>query len=331
MKRVFTNSEFSAYQDCPQKWDFKYRQMLEPNRESDLLSFGRIVHYGLEQLFKAGLDCALANVVKEFTKANYDDFEVLNAQMKIAEHILIMYSKIIEQDEFKVVEIEKEYMVSIPTLRGNNSNKFEYKFKLDQLLSKPNGKLLIREFKTANTIDSGYLENLMLDEQINRYIWAAEKALGQEIEGVVYDVFRKAVPKKPALLKNGTLSQDKRQDTTYQLYLQTIKDNGLNENDYSEILELLKNKGNSFFHREIILKNASEKEKTAERLYILASTMSANPPIYKCPSRDCSWKCAYRNICIEYNDDAVNALFHKRDAYHPEYAAQEKKIAQGGF
>lgn len=144
--------------------------------------------------------------------------------------------------------------------------------------------------------------------------------------GVIYEIFRKGYPQEPKVLKNGSLSQDSRQNTTYELYLSKIKELGLNEADYFDMLQLLKTKDNTFYRREIVLRNATDKQQTSDNLYTLASVMSTRPPIYPCPSRDCGWKCAYRNLCIEDTDTVRQTSFKVRDQYHSEY--EQKEIAE---
>jgi hypothetical protein len=326
MKRIYTHSELATYQQCPQCWHFKFRELLTPIITSGKLQFGRIIHEALRIYYSAG---KAETKVVEYISQTFEDL-ILKASGAESDVAALIESKILainimmnyfrfamENDDFEIVEIETPRKVVIDTPNGNKSNKFEYAFIPDQILRR-NGKIWIHEFKTAESIDSGYLTNLILDEQMSRYSFAYEKYCGESVQGVLYTILRKAVPRLPDLLKNGTLTRDKRIDTTYNVYLQAIRDNNQNESNYIEILDILKNKGNTFIKREIVLRNEKEKRECEGRLYILAKTLSVEPPIYKCPSRDCLWKCDFRGLCIEDTPELRVAGFKIRETYHPE-------------
>lgn len=324
MERIFTNSEFSAYQDCPQKWDFKYQQLLDPKKENEHLTFGRLIHSALDLLYTKGAHAAVYFIMEEKSKAIVSatqdtDYEKIEEQYTLAESMIKQYDAYRGiADDFTVEAVEKDFIVAIPTPAGNKSNKFRYRFRPDALLRR-HGKLWLHEFKTTSSITNDYIANLALDEQVNRYCWAIEEALKEEVYGVVYTVLRKAIPKEPRILKSGDLSKDKSQGTTYDMYWAEIMKRGLNPADYTEILEALRSKENSYIYREDVIRNAQQKKDTASRLYTLASTMCTNAPIWKCPSRDCGWKCPYRSLCIEDTDTLRELSFVKRTELHPEY------------
>ena len=324
-KRIFTNSELSNYQHCPQKWWFNYNQLLSPNYPKDCLVFGILIHECLDMYYSKNKDIkAVLGYIKDTIMEQIDQcsdevkIQSYGEMLNLAQSMLQMYHQFaIINDDFEVIESENSHIVPVVTNTGRASNAFDYKFRLDQLVKRKD-QLWIHEFKTALMIDKNYISNLMLDEQMSRYIWAMEKHLNKKIEGVIYSVLRKKIPVKPEILKKGGLSLRKDIDTTYDIYLNAIKEKNLEIDPYRQMLAILHNKGNTFVMREMVLRNQREKNECEERLYTLCKTLNTDAPVYKCPDRDCTWKCDYRSLCIEDTPEA-RSLFKKRDVLHPEY------------
>ena len=333
-KRIFTNSEFSSYQQCPYMWMLKYKEMLEPNRKSDKLTFGSLLHSALEIFYKENPAAAITWATNEINKElalpanDVERVSILEEQKELITSMLNMYIDFTKNDKHKMIEMEFQGRVPIEAPSGRASSVYDYVFKLDGLLEIDN-QLWIKEYKSASTIDSRYLENLQLDEQINRYIYGVEKMLGRKVAGVIYDIFRKKVPSIPKMLANGSLSKDMKIDTTYQVYKDTIDMLGYDSEDYKEILEMLEKKGNTFIYRVPIYRNDREKKETKERMYNLAKTMNVDTPIWKCPSRDCGWKCDYRSLCLDPDSSMKETNYRIREKYHPELNNEEKEINNG--
>jgi CRISPR/Cas system-associated exonuclease Cas4 (RecB family) len=323
MKREFTHSELATYQDCPQKWLFKYAQKLAPQRTGKNLAFGKVFHSALAAFYLAGLPAALDLFQKEITEfiqgSAPEEIENLRQLETLGISMLSMYAEFAKaHDDFEIVEMEVPHTVPIITAAGNKSNAFEYTYTCDQLVRR-NKQLWIHEFKTAEIIDANYISNLVLDEQMSRYQWATEKMFGEPVAGSIYTILRKKMPNVPEILKKGGLTQRKDIDTTHDIYLDSINRNGLNPADYAEILEILRAKGNTFIVREPVLRNERERKECEQRLYTLAKTINTDAPIYKCPSRDCTWKCDYRSLCIEDTAE-LRTTFGIRPDYHPEHS-----------
>jgi len=322
-----TNSELATYQQCPKKWDLKYPQMLTTQKDSknNPLFFGSTMHLALEKFFKEGIIHSIDFITLTYdeTIKEYGDDERIIEDLKEHKDLMLemiaMYAPIANEYNGQVIEvrdIEKEGKIQIGKI---NNRPLYYRFKIDQLVWFNNA-WWIREYKTASRIDNSYIENLMLDNQVSRYIYAAEKAFGIKIAGIIYEVFVKAKPEKPKLLKSGELSKSLTTNITYDTYLQAIKENNLNEADYNEQLTILKEKGNPFFYREFIMRNAKDLQNTKDDLLALSKILRQRNkiPTYKCPSRDCGWKCEFRQLCIDDND-GTRSMYVKREKYHPEY------------
>ena len=89
---------------------------------------------------------------------------------------------------------------------------------------------------------------------------------GKKLAGVVFNHIRTKAPKEPQLLKSGGLSKAAC-DTDVATYFETVKKNGLDINDYRDMLEKLQ--GNVFFRRTKI--PVSEKTIAVLKSEIIAS------------------------------------------------------------
>ena len=140
-----------------------------------------------------------------------------------------------ELDEaFKDYEVlHKEYRVETEDIKGVIDVVWKHK---------KTGRILITDYKFSNK-DKGYVD-IWLDEQMYIYaaVYASLNNLLLEDINIGYVNIPKVEVKKPRVLKNGMLSKDKAQNTTYELYLEAIEENGLNVADYEDILSEITDK-----------------------------------------------------------------------------------------
>src|SRR5665811_2558194 len=154
---------------------------------------------------------------------------------------------------------------------------------------------------------------LPLDEQCGMYMWGVRESLRRreaspvlqdavirygEPVGVYYNIVRKKLPVVPAQNKDGKTSQRKDIDTTAAVYRETLAERGQDPADYAEILGLLEAKGDTFYHRETVLRNDAELDEIGRRIYESTRFISEDYR-YKLPQKDCTWSCAYMPLCIE--------------------------------
>lgn len=188
-------------------------------------------------------------------------------------------------------------------------------------------------FETKTRAQDFNDEILILDEQTAKYQFAAQWLIdnnkipgiapGTRLRGVLYNVLRKKVPRKPEPLKSRPgLSKNKSIDTTYEVYLAAIKEHGYDSRDYADILRHLKAKPNKFFHREKIRRGTEEMHLVGERMRYEFETLQRleeesmdvmNPRLFPSPSEDCLWKCRFKTVCIvaNYGGDAEGLIEHE--------------------
>lgn len=162
------------------------------------------------------------------------------------------------------------------------------------------GKYKIVDHKTAAQLaDPSWLN---LDEQGSTYAWALFEMLGLDIDGFIYNEIRKSAPHKPKVLKSGELSKDKNQNTSLDIYLETIEEMGLNKDDYTEFLAFLEIFPKQWVRRTVIRHNSHQHKMQGIRLFQEAVEMLANPIIYPNPNRMNCNGCQFYAVCSATND-----------------------------
>lgn len=216
MKQV-SHSEITTYLDCQRKWDLIYCKGLK--QDNIHFQFGSMGHRVLE----TGIipDEWLYPELKEaFDIQSWKDY----------------FEPIIND----INEYFKDYDV---VYREHKVETEELKGIIDLVLKhKETGKYMICDYKFS-TGNKGVID-ISIDEQM--YLYAFMFAKEQNISPEDIDICYVNIPKqqyhKPRLLKNGALSKDKAQFTTYNLYVQAIEENGLKLEDYEDFLEEIRDK-----------------------------------------------------------------------------------------
>lgn len=171
--------------------------------------------------------------------------------------------------------------------------------RIDLVVERDDGIWIVDHKTAANAYTARALD---VDDQLTGYAYIYWRLTGVVPRGVIYNALIKEPPGPPRILKDGSISKDKSQRTTYDLYLEAIKQNGLDRADYTEILEILHDKGwNQFFVRDGLQKNIEELESFEERLSMEYEDMSqvlAQPErAYPNPSQQNCPGCSYIALC----------------------------------
>lgn len=252
MSRQISHSEITTYLDCQKKWDLVYNKGLKIDNVH--LRFGSMGHEVLETR-EIPDEMLYPELKEEFGIQSWKNYftTILN-----------------ELDEyFKDYEVlHKEYRVENEQIKGVIDVVWRHK---------TTGRILITDYKFS-TKNKG-LEDILLDEQM--YLYAMVYGLQNKLSIDDIDIGYVNIPKcemvKPRVLKNGTLSKDKAQNTTYNLYVESINELGLNISDYEDILSELTNKtminvAISQMNRDMMLRIAQNVDnviKDMEKGYVL--------------------------------------------------------------
>lgn len=210
-----SHSEITTYLDCQKKWKLQYVDGIKLTNPHFI--FGEMAHRVLE----TGVIPAeeLYPELKEFfgirSWKNYFTFVMT-----------------------EIKNFTKDYEIFGRELKV--SNKY-VKGVIDLVLKKDN-KYVLCDYKFSLGIKDW--TDLALDEQL--YIYAMLFSETYNISLSDIEICYISIPKteidEPRVLTNGKLSKDKGQNTTYEKYLAKIRELNLNEEEYKDILDVLKNK-----------------------------------------------------------------------------------------
>ena len=252
MSKQISHSEITTYLDCQKKWDLVYNKGLKIDNVH--LRFGSMGHEVLETR-EIPDEMLYPELKEEFGIQSWKNY----------------FTTILNEldDYFKDYEVlHKEYRVENEQIKGVIDVVWRHK---------TTGRILITDYKFS-TKNKG-LEDILLDEQM--YLYAMVYGLQNKLSIDDIDIGYVNIPKcemvKPRVLKNGTLSKDKAQNTTYNLYVESINELGLNVSDYEDILSELTNKtminvAISQMNRDMMLRIAQNVDnviKDMEKGYVL--------------------------------------------------------------
>ena len=209
--RQVSHSEITTYLDCQKKWELIYQKKLKIDNVH--LRFGSMGHEVLETRILP--DESLYPELKEtFNISSWENY--FNPIFKELD------------DYFESYEVlHREYRIETPSMKGVIDVVWK---------NKETGRILITDYKFSNT-DKGQ-EDILLDEQMYIYavVYAHLNGLSLEDIDIGYINIPKCEMNKPRVLKSGQLSKDKAQNVTYNKYVETIQELGLNKADYEDFL-----------------------------------------------------------------------------------------------
>ncbi len=270
-------------------YNYKYIQKLRKKIKNKNLYIGTMVHECLESHYT---NKDWMKVIEKYNKKYLKMFEEERVEVEgcvdLTQQLVEGYIEYFKDEELNVEFMEKEILTEL-------CDGIYLEGKIDLIATDRNSRRFIVEHKTCKNFPDEATR--MADIQTVIYNWALEKE-GIKSSGVIWDYVRKKVPTVPPLLKKGGLSKNAKIDTTYEIYLGSINEHGLDPNDYKEILDDLKSKENNFYKRITLPFNRALVEQ------VLDDTISAAKQIKKLGkvvkdrnmTKDCSW-CDYFNLC----------------------------------
>lgn len=183
MPEIWTNSRLKMYQSCPMKEKLRYRDGLVPITKSEALSLGSAVHKGIEtwsveEAVRYFIDeCPIPKTQEEADKQNIT--------LGTIRSMLTGYFATFAPFEEHKPETEFSFVLTKP----RSKRKVIIAGKIDDIVQLEDGQWLV-EYKTASSIDKGYIDRLYVDTQISLYMLAAQK-LGYKPKGIIYRVLKK--------------------------------------------------------------------------------------------------------------------------------------------
>jgi len=198
--------------------------------------------------------------------------------------------------------LETEFWLNVPLGVEVHGHQAYFVGRTDGLATDAEGELTILEYKTAARLKDP--NDLKLDFQGLAYLAAAQQ-LGSlpgrraKARGLLFIYMLKKVAKPPTVLQNGSLSVNKRQGTSYELYVEALEDMGLDPSEYGKMLLYLSTQC-QYFQRTTISPTPEALEATWKDLQTLAREM-LNPQVHIYPNPGYfPWKCNncwYKDPC----------------------------------
>lgn len=352
MDIVMRGSEYQDFLTCRKKWFHGWVEKITPNKPDNKLWFGTVFHKWLEVYYKTGLNDLQADMEttlwmneQDMSGMEQTDIDDMKRLFKgVRDNYINTYKEV--DSTWKVLGTEIEFLIML------EEGTF-FTGTID-LVYEEDGKIKFADHKCVASLDM-YEEKSKMDRQISRYWWAlkmissgvgrikqkatkpGEKDMwvtwheleGKEIDGFTYNLIAKDFPREPKVLKNGSLSQDKSQKTTYSKYLEKIQELGKSESDYMEMLNHLATKQDPFLRRVNVVRTENELESsiweflyTTNDIHDVAMTIMHFPEkteevTYRNIGEHCSYMCQFKAICqtaIEGGSvETVKNLAYKRN------------------
>ena len=186
---------------------------------------------------------------------------------------------------------------------------------MDRIVCDKYGRYWVLDYKTAKGADTNKLDT---DDQISAYLWAFEKWFGIKPYGFIYLQLTKEAVQEPKRLKNGELSVDKKQKTTYSLLKQEIiNDYGSVNAAPDKLIQFLNHmasiespEGDRFIRWDFVKRTPEQIKSTEEHIIgELHHMLWEDLYCYPTPTRDCIWDCPCRDLCLALDrkdETAVN-------------------------
>lgn len=262
-KLVIRTSDRAEFKTCRQRWDFtsKIRMNYEPLRPKDYLEFGTAWHVAMEVWYEPGdgyqtpaRERAAQAAFKQTTNDQQRTLEEFgyggpdldiefDKRLALGKGMLNYYfgwARI--NDDFEPVTVEHEFEVPIETDSGwqyyynTRENRIDgpfserwhdyllpvvYQGRIDGLVRDFAGNYWLLEHKTAERESGTYW--LQMDSQVGSYIYVFQRLLDRPIKGCIYTRAYKRFPQPPKVLTDGSISCDKRQQTTASLFVEAVE------------------------------------------------------------------------------------------------------------
>lgn len=329
--RIHTSDRI-GFKRCRRKWNWQspLRNYLELIVQPGPLWMGSGMHFALEDfhghnVYKSPVAAfnAFAKAWKTSAKGRMPDdtmelTELCTGMMEYYEKWLKNRNPLKTFVVDGVPQCEVTFEIPLPVqgdyydTDGRKYDGVRYIGTLDRVAIDDHNRLWLIDYKSAAQFATTHFD---MDPQVSAYCWAGSVLYpDHEIAGFVYQQHLKALPKSPETLKNGTLSLNKQQRTTHQLYRQAMLNMygdpesfpAAHKQFLGELAASEDEDQDRFIRRDWIERSPNQIEAEGEKILLEIQDM-LNPelPLYPNATRDCSWDCGFQSPClmIETGDD----------------------------
>lgn len=315
-KEKISYSRLRSFKNCKRYFYYDYIRKLEAKEKPIYYSEGIAMHKALEKWYKhQDLNRGIDAITRYYAENKPDTGDMGDVQRWIisGEMIQKIFARYVDQyqdEKFEVINTEIEFDIDF--------EKFRLRGFVD-LLVKENGLYWLVEHKTARTIDEKYMMRLTMDYQSICYIYAIEKIMNIKIQGVIYNMILKQLPKKPKILKSGQLSTDKSRNVELIDVLKAISKHKLDPDDYSHYLDYLRNIKKKYFFRErLVFPRESVREFEKEMIQTVDDIIHTkeNEYWYKNTSNCVTFGvCNFYDICTACDPESIIDVSFKQKEF----------------
>lgn len=353
------NSERSTWRRCRQKWHWSYRRKLEPMRHGGALTYGNLSHKAMEVRYPPGKlrGPHPVETMRELLAAHGDSFPQWDEEGNrvpvevLAEAMMTGYVEHWGEDKLiEVIHPEEAFQIDVYDRKGRYLCTMVGQFDA-LIIDLRTGKMLIFEHKTAKTIEMVHV-NSGYGEQGLTYWWAATiwlRKLGilgpkDYIDGVLFNFLRKGLPdERPKDPMGRALNKPQKPALVAECERRGLDTKGtvgalhgrlsLAGVDVEQLGEVSKVQPSPLFARQYMPLDPPHMQTFQKRLRREAREIvmgkQGRLDIYKNPTKDCSWDCAFRDICEVHEmggdwEDMLQYEFTTWDPYEAHRLELEK-------
>ena len=274
-------------------------------------------------------------------EASIDDLAKLAAEHALGRDMLSGYVETYrgDIDRYEVVAVEKSFALRVRNPESERaSSYFDQAGVVDLVVrDRADGRVLVMDHKTAAPGSIPDLVSMLrFDPQASLYCAAWGEISGSPPDGFCLNVLAKRLaPKPPRLIKPKkkadacpcgigephTLSRDKSQATTGDLYREAIRVHGLVEADYSDLLAVFDAAPPVRYVRESVTRTPEQLRAWQAELYetsreIRTGRIYRNPRVSECP------RCPFLPLCTMDTPEA-RTLYRVAETPHEEIDGDE--------
>lgn len=319
------------YRRCRRNWN--WTSMLRGNltgvseRENAKTFTGTGGHFAMEDYhgykrFKSPIDAFRAYVLAcDPNRVPYEIDDILDMMSGLLKHYTDDWLK--NRPQYHTLWLDDKPMVELNLqipLKVNGTNNVVYDATIDRICYDDDGVVYAADYKFVADFD---VAKLAYDSQVSSYSWIMDQIF-PEYGGLLFQQMKKHYPGEPNELKNGSISTAMKQNTTYnKLYAALMKKHGSIPQTHVDVLnyfaELEQEVGDKYIRRDLVTRTPEFIQNQWEDMLLEVREM-LNPKtlIYPNPTKDCSWDCELRNVCLAKNDGEdweyqIAELFQRRE------------------
>lgn len=325
MTALLTQSRLASARACQRLHHLKYDLGVRALVEQSALSFGTLIHRGLEQYWLASGDDRLPSALAAVAGES-DPFLLAQAEVMLAG-----YHNRWGNEPYDVLAVEKEFRTPLvnPTT-GAPSRTWELAGKLDLVVrDRRDNRVLIVEHKTSSSDikpGSTYWQRLRMDGQVSQY-YVGARSLGYDVAGCVYDVLGKT-SLRPLLAT--PLESRKYKKDTGELYANQRAEDETPAEHKARLLESVAADPDRYFARGEVTRLDAEMTEALTDIWQLGVQLreAANVGSYPRNPGNCEAygrMCQFFGVCTGSESLDDPALFVTIGNVHPELSQQMPK------